>query len=70
MVVINCINWSAVAHFIYYVIADFKRILDIKVFSIKPNPPEQPGHKTTKAKSSSPTKIRKQKRKPTLKKSK
>ena len=36
MIIINVIIWTAVAHFVYYVISEFKQILDIKVFTIKP----------------------------------
>ena len=28
--------WLAVAHYVYYVLEDFKRVLGIKVFSIVP----------------------------------
>lgn len=32
---INLITWSAYAHFIYYVLQDLKRILDVNIFTIK-----------------------------------
>ena len=35
LLAINIINWSAVAHYVYYVLQEFCAILDIYVFTIK-----------------------------------
>jgi len=35
MLTICMMNWAALAHFVYYVLEDFKRILGVKMFSIK-----------------------------------
>ena len=63
---VNAIIWSAIAHFVFYVIQDFKRILDINVFTIKPKNAAM----TSKVKEPSSPDALKSRRKPTLKRKK
>lgn len=37
MIVLICaMVWGSIAHYVYYVLQDFKRILGIEIFTIKP----------------------------------
>lgn len=36
IVFINIMVWTQISHYVYYVLQDFTRVLNIKVFTIKP----------------------------------
>ena len=48
MIVLICaMVWGSLAHYVYYVLQDFKRILGIEIFTIKP---KMTAEESTKAK--------------------